>query len=147
VVGQQPAVDIGAQRPHQEGGIAAGPVDTAAGELRAPVAEQVDDRAEGEAGRAQPVGLAAPLGLGLRRHHPGLDEVAQPLRQQRARHQRHALVDVVELRPPGAQLAHDERRPSLGENLAGHGNRAELTISTRHGYELLRPAGPDSWPA
>ena len=55
-------------------------------------------------------------------------QLAQPLREQRRRHPRHATPDFVEARPAAQQLAHYQRRPALAEDLGGARDWAELSV-------------------
>src|SRR5262249_35463764 len=72
--------------------------------------------------------------------HARVFQLVQTLRQEGARDQRHPAADLVESPRTGEQLAQDQRRPSLGEDLAGHGNRAELTIAL-HGLDCSQRRG------
>jgi hypothetical protein len=64
----------------------------------------------------------------------------QALRQQRLRHQRNAAADIAEVRAAGEHFGDHERRPPLGDDLGGLGNRAELAIA-HHGAIILQIRG------
>ena len=115
--------------------------------LRPPTARAPSThRLEVLAGRGEVV-LVAPPG----RRRPGLDdalalEVPQPLHQQRARDAGQAAGDVVEPGVAEHQLADDQRRPAVGEHLAGQGDRAEVCRSRARAHRRTpRPPGsPES---
>src|SRR5262249_33237062 len=72
---------------------------------------------------------ASAAGEGAARDHAGVLELAQPLGQERAGDERHAVANVVEPMATGQELAQDDGRPALRKYLGGHGDRAELTIA------------------
>jgi hypothetical protein len=61
----------------------------------------------------------------------------QALRQHGARNQRHGKQQVTEGAWPEAQLAHDERRPAIGQDLGCLGDRAELSVAQHRGLPDL----------
>jgi hypothetical protein len=66
----------------------------------------------------------------------------QPLRQEVAGHPGDASLDVAESSAAHEQLAQDQRRPSLGEDLGAECDRAKLTVS-RHGSNVGLQVWPD----
>ena len=71
----------------------------------------------------RPVGAAAAL------DDARVLELAHALRQQAARHQRDAALQVVEAMASAQQLADDEGRPPLGQHLARLGHGTELAVA------------------
>src|SRR5262249_56483067 len=100
----------------------------------------LQDLAELVPGLGQPI---LPTASGSKRRaldHARVLQLVQTLRQERARDQRHPAADLVESSGTGEQLAPDQRRPSLGADLASYGYRAELTIAL-HGLDCSHPPG------
>ena len=110
--------------------------------LDRPPAHGLEHRHEVLARRREVVLAAATGGRRPGLQHPAPLEVSQPLGQQRAGDPGHAAGDVVEARVAEDQLAHDQRRPPIGEHLAGQGDRTEAAV-VRHA-RMVAPA-PASW--
>jgi hypothetical protein len=68
-------------------------------------------------------------------------ELLQPPRQQRRRHQRYAALQLGEARRAPGEVADDQRRPFLAEQLGGLGDRAKLTVSFHREPPLLEWRG------
>src|ERR1044072_4414244 len=66
--------------------------------------------------------------------HARVLELPQALAQQRARHQRYAAVDRVEVGGAGQQFPDHQRRPSFGKHLRRLGDGAKLAVSS---HEIL----------
>ena len=129
-------LDEAADVPHQEADVELAALEPAADPARAPVAEGHHDRAQLLAGAGEVV-LGAGAAAGDALDDADLLELAQPLREQRRRHARHAAADVVEAGAAAEQLAHDERRPALAEDLGAARDGAELAV-VDHGPEPMR---------
>ena len=91
--------------PHQKAGIELTGLQPAADPARTPVTERHHDRAQLLAGCRQPVFIGARAMDAL--DDADLLELAQPLREQRRRHARHATADVVEPYAAAQQLTYD----------------------------------------
>src|SRR5438094_2536241 len=138
-LGQARDVDAPVHGPHQQRWVEVVGRELVPAVPLPPGTEALHHLAELLAGLGQPV-LAASAG----RQRAALDDagilqLAQALAEQRAGDQRHPAPDLVE--PVGAreQLAQDQRRPPLGEDLRGDGDRAELAIAF-HGPDSRHPA-------
>ena len=118
--------------------------------LDRPAAERVDDRLEVLAGRREVVLVAPAGGRRPRLDHALALEVPQPLDQQRAGDAGQAPGDVVEAGVAEHQLAQDQRRPAVGEHLAGQGRPGRTVRSRACGASsrrLARRGSPESVPA
>ena len=74
------------------------------------------------------------------RPRPARSRRAQPLGQDAAREARRALEEVAEPLGPDHQVAHDDRRPPLGEHLGPERDRAVLAVSVHARRRILRGA-------
>ena len=63
-------------------------------------------------------------------------QFAQPPGEQRGRNLRKPTLDLVEPLATPQQLANDQERPALADNLGGFRNWAELSVSLGHGINL-----------
>src|SRR5262249_4642809 len=138
--GQVGYVDPAVHGPDQQHRIEVARRELLGGVTLAPLAEALHDLAELVPGLGQ---LILPTASGCERRaldHARVFQLVQTLRQEGARDQRHPAADLVESPGTGEQLAQDQRCPSLGEDLAGHGDRAELTIAL-HGLDCSQPPG------
>ena len=111
-----------------------------------PLPEPFQDLAEllGRGGR--PVLPSPAAGQRLALDDAGVFQLAQPLTEQGSRDQRHALPDLVEPPRAGQQLSQDQRRPALGEGLARHRDRAELSIALHGGPTVGSPRAGQASP-
>jgi predicted small metal-binding protein len=94
-----------------------------------------------QAGLRQPVLRAAALAT---LEHPRIDQRAQARREHRARNARDTAMDHAEAAAAAEQLAHDEQRPPLAEQVEGARHRAELTVGL-HARTIRRPRGPPQY--
>src|SRR5215468_1057640 len=94
-----------------------------------PLAEAVHHLAERLASLGELIVPASAAGEGAARDHAGVLELAQPLGQERAGDERHAVANVVEPVAAGQELAQDDGRPALRKYLRCHRDRAELAIA------------------
>src|SRR5262249_53651796 len=94
-----------------------------------PLAEALDDLAEFLARCSQ--AILAPAAARERRadDDTGVLQLAKPLAQQGAGDQRHAALDLAKPARAREQLAKDQRRPALGEDLGSDRDGTELTIA------------------
>jgi hypothetical protein len=95
----------------------------------------MDDGVQLPTGRRQPILVALPVG-----RSPPLDDACaferrQAVREEAAGDPRHSPEELVEVSGAAEELADDERRPALGEELCSSRDRAELAIS-RHKRRL-----------
>src|SRR6266850_4893594 len=60
--------------------------------------------------------------------HAGVEQRAQTGREHRARDARDTAVHLAETAAAAEQLAHDEQRPALTEQIEGAGHGAELAV-------------------
>src|SRR5688572_4110823 len=121
--------------PHEEAGVQLRALQAAPDPARAPVPEREHDRAQLLRGRRRVV-LDACIDLPPL-DDPHLLQLLQPRGEQRRRHARNAPAQVVEAAAAAEQLAHDERRPALAEDLRASRDRAELTVVDH----ALKPTG------
>lgn len=70
---------------------------------------------------------------------PDVLEFAQPLGEQRARQARCPVAELVEGTPPLQEIAEDDGRPTLGDDLRTTGERAVLAVCPH------RASVPDGW--
>ena len=73
-------------------------------------------------------------------------ERLEPLRQQAARYQRHAVQDLAEAEITGEELADDEERPPLSDDLQRHRHRTKLTVhahAAQHAEGAAHPQPPN----
>jgi hypothetical protein len=113
-------------RPHREEEVTA-PADQLADggpERQAHRRELVDRRVEGG-------------GQGGASHHAILDQAVEAAGQHGRAHAAQALDQVAEALGPEQQLAHDQERPALADDLGGAGEGAELRVA---GLRQLRCA-------
>jgi hypothetical protein len=96
--------------------------------LFAPVVERPQDAGQVAAGVGELVGDAAAPGLGAGLDHADALKEAQPLGEETVRKPGRSGADLAERGAACHQVADDDRRPSLGEDLRGPGNRAVLTV-------------------
>ena len=136
--GKPVACDAPAHVPHQEAGVQVAALDAHRPSLP-PTAERLEYWRQLAAGGRQRIAVTAPFGDARPRDHARLLELPQPPGQQRTRHQRNAKVNLVETFGACQELAHDHGRPALREDLAGHGDGAELAESGSHGRSLAGP--------
>jgi FAD/FMN-containing dehydrogenase len=127
--GQVLDADAALDHPHQEGGIEVGLGQVARNPLVRPRAEGTDDRVEFLAGLGQAVLVAVSIG-----HRPSLDyacalERVQPLCEKAARDPRQSAQELVEMSGSAEELADDEWRPALSEELGPSRDGAELPVS------------------
>ena len=120
---QRRGVDPAAHVPHQHARVPVRAVGGALHPALAPDPHRDDHRRQLRARLGEPVGRG-----GIVANHPGGLEFLQPLRQQRARHQRHAAMDFVEPRRAADQLAHHQRRPAPRKNFRRFRDRTELPV-------------------
>jgi hypothetical protein len=71
--------------------------------------------------------------------HTGLLQPAQALGQKRARDAGQAALELVEVADLGQQLAHDQHRPAIGEDLRRARHRTVLAVQV-HGLSVARIA-------
>ena len=90
-------------------------------------------------GRGQPVLPAAAACPRRARHDAGVLQLPETLGQQRARHEGDAALQLAEARASAQELPEHERRPPLGDDLAGLRHRAELTVGLHGGDYRNRP--------
>ena len=93
-----------------------------------PVPHGLDHRPEFLAGRREEVFRALPIRAAPTLDDPGRFQPLQPLRQQRARHQRQASMQVIEFMAAEDKLPQQERRPALGQDSGRLGNRQNCAI-------------------
>src|SRR6185312_7191430 len=125
----QGGVDVTMQIPHQQLGIEvfiADPTDPA----HSPGTEIFHDCPELLARGSQPVLDFMSIMAAL--DDAGTSKVMQPLGEQARRHLRYAAAEVVEVPAAQQQLADDEHRPSLVQQLHGFRNGTELVIRGAH---------------
>jgi hypothetical protein len=109
-------------RPHEQRGVGVLAADRAPYPALAPHRQAFDERLQLAAGAGEVVAAVAVL------HDAGALERAQALGQQRGRHRRDAVADLVEARAPVDQLADDQQRPALRQQLGRLCDGAELTV-------------------
>ena len=107
-----------------------------------PAADGLQHPGQVPAGRRRLVERPTAVRLGADLHHPGPLQLAQAPGQQRPRQPGCAGGDLVEGPAAEQQVAKDDRRPALGEDLRAPRDRAELAVAA-HGQSLdrCRPAG------
>ena len=136
------AVDV----PDERTSIQLAPLEITRQPSLAPCPELADHRGELFPGRGEPIlGPLLPFEAldGARLH-----QLAQPGGQHGARDAWDAALHLAETSAPAEQLAHDEERPSLTEQIQGPRDRAELTVRF-HGWTIPRrhlPRGADFVP-
>ena len=133
MIRQRLDLDAALHVPHQQPRVELVARELAAHPALTPGAEPHDDRPQLLARRRQVVLGPAPVGAPATLDHAGGLELAQPLGEQAARHQRHAALQVVEAVAAAEQLADHERRPALRDDLGRLRHRAELAVT---GHEL-----------
>jgi hypothetical protein len=94
----------------------------------APLAEVVDDPLQRAPGSGQ--AIFGPLAA---RRDPPLDHArllqpAEALGEQRARDAGQAALELVEVADVGQELAHDQHRPAIGEDLGRARHRTVLAV-------------------
>ena len=114
--------------PHEQARVHVTAVDLCAGPSLAPLAEALDDRPQLLTGFREVIFAPATTRPRHTPHDAGVLELLETFGEQRARHQGHTSVQVVESMAPAEQLAQDKRVPSLGDDLGRLGDRAELTV-------------------
>jgi hypothetical protein len=72
--------------------------------------------------------VTAPLRLGCHLHDAEALELLEPLREQGAGESGRTLEDLAEGLTPQIQVADDQRRPTLREDLRATGDRAVLAV-------------------
>ena len=113
-------VELGAAAVAEDDGLGAG-VDVAV----APLLEREQDRVQLLAGRGQQVLVARrPLGVAPPLDHTARLELSQPRREHVARRSR-AHRELLEAGAPVADLAHDEQRVAVADDVEGVGDRAD----------------------
>ena len=93
-----------------------------------PAADGLQHPGQVLAGRRRLVDRPAPVRLGADLQHPGPLQLAQAPGQQRPRQPGRAGGDLVEGPAAEQQVAQDDRRPALGEDLRPPRDRAELAV-------------------
>ena len=121
-----------AHGPHHERRVEIISSDAVACVSKTPMAEGAHDLAGGFARRGQPVFTAQAVRAGSFLDDSLLFQLPQSFDEQCARHQRHAAGDIIEGVGAEQQLAHDERRPSRGEDFGRLGHRTELAVAALH---------------
>src|SRR5512145_8491 len=101
---------------------------------RTPFAERLAHLEEVVARGRELVVVPAPVRLGCRRDDTDPFELLQPLREQGTGESGRALQDLTEALAADVQVADDQRRPALGEDLGAAGDRAVLAVGP-HGRE------------
>ena len=76
--------------------------------------------------------MSPALREGFAGNHTAGFQAAQSLGKERARNERNAAMDVVEMLRPGEHLAQNDWCPALREHLACHCHGADLTESGFH---------------
>src|SRR5207244_12356319 len=116
-------------RPHEQRGIQVLRRELLRRVALAPRAEALDDLTELLSRRSQPILAPPSTGQRCTDDDARVLQLAQPLAEPRPRNQPHAAADLAESSRPGEELAQDQRRPALGEDLGGDGDRTELAIA------------------
>ncbi len=132
-VGESGEGDAPPHVPHEQRQVEVVGVELGGGPPLPPLPEPLQDLAELFSRRSRPVFASPAAREGLALDDARGLQLAQPLTEQGPRDQRHALPDLVEAPRAGQQLPQDQRRPALGEGLARHRDRAELTIALHGG--------------
>ena len=102
----------------------------------APLADRLHDRLEVAAGGREAVFEGAALGTGPALDDLGALERAHPVGEDRARDPRQAAVELVEPARAPEHLAHDQKCPTVAEDLGGLGDRAVLRIAAHRATML-----------
>ena len=86
----------------------------------------------------------APVGLGCRLDDAEPFELLEPLREQGAGEPGRALQDLTEASATQVQVADDQRRPALGEDLGATGDGAVLAVGPHDASVARLPSGVKS---
>ncbi len=134
--GKSRSIDLTADVPHQQAGVEVVVAQAAANPTGAPAGHVLNERLELGSGRRQFVA------------HPGFVadvpnnavrlELFEPAREEGWRHEGDASAEVVEVAAARRQLADDDERPALTEDLGGLRHWAELTVRS-HAQRVRRP--------
>jgi len=132
------------ERPHQKIGVETIVLEVLARPVISPRSERFDDGTEGAPRGGQTIDVP-PFAVAAKLFdNPAAAQRLETLGEQVLRNPRHAAVDVVEAKLAVQQLAQDEWRPALGEDLCAHGDGTELPIEA-HGGSNLRSLAGRSW--
>jgi FAD/FMN-containing dehydrogenase len=131
--GQVLDTDAALDHPHQERGIEVFRPQVARDPLVRPAAEGMDNRVELLAGLGQPVLVAVSVGCGPALQDPCALERRQPIHEEAAGDPGQSTAELVEVSGPAEELADDQRRPPLGEELGPSRDRAKLAIARHKG--------------
>src|SRR5690606_23573813 len=121
------------QRPQQELEVELVRGELATSPALPPDAESFDHRLEVAARGREMVGPAAATQGGATLDDAFRLELLQAARKQRRRGRRHPPLQLGEPRSPRGEVAQDECRPALAEQLGSLGNRTELAIASHGG--------------
>src|SRR6266545_7012965 len=105
---------------------------------RTPLAERLADREEVVARGRELVVVPATVGLGRGLDHTEAFELLEPLREHGAREPGRALQDPTEASAAQVQVADDQRRPALGEDLGATRDGAVLAVGS-HRASVAHP--------
>ncbi len=94
-----------------------------------PLAEGLADLEQIVARARELVTVTAPLSLGCRLDNAEAFELLEPLREERVGESGRTLEDLAEGFTAQMQVADDQRRPALSEDLRATGDRAVLPVS------------------
>jgi hypothetical protein len=83
--------------------------------------------------------VTAPLRLGCHLDDAEALELLEPLREQGVGEPRCTLQDLAEALTAQVQVADDQRRPTLGEDLRATGDGAVLAVGPHEGSVLRHP--------
>src|SRR5262249_28413848 len=108
----------------------------------APLAERLADLEQVVARARELVAVTAALGLRCRLDDAEAFEVLEPLGEQGTGEPGRAREDLAERLAAQLQIADDQRRPSLGEQLRAAGDRAVLTIGPHESASTPTPPPP-----
>src|SRR5205823_5433760 len=128
LVRQRVGTDAASQEPHQQAGVEILGAQLLRAPLVPPRPERENEGPQLLAGLRRVVIRAAPADTLPALDHPGLLEKRQPLDEQVPRDPGQAELKLTEAVTPEQDLAEDERRPALGEDLRTQSDRAELTV-------------------
>src|SRR4030095_4324101 len=139
--GQRFQVHTPGDLPHEKARVQLTPADLCTGPPLAPLSEALDKRPQLLTRRGEVVFAPTATRPGHAPHDAGVLELLETSGEERARHQGHTPMKVAEATAPAEQLAQDERGPSLGDDLGGLGDRAELTVPLHLGPRIVNGGG------
>src|SRR5262245_2101567 len=124
-----PAIDVAGHPDDQQVGIEL--LRSRLGERpsRPPLADGLHDRLEVTAGGREAIFEGAPFGASPPLDDVGSLERAHAVGKHGARDPRKAALQLVEAARTAEHLAHDQKRPTVAEDLAGLGDRAVLRVA------------------